>query len=38
MAKTRTVAHERSELFFGQVDDLCDKQSAFVTKGDDGLD
>ena len=36
MIKTRTVAHEPegSELCIGQVDNLCDKQSALITKGE----
>ena len=36
MINTRTVAHEPegSELCIGQVDNLCDKQSALVTKGE----
>jgi len=36
MVKTRTVAHEPegSELCIGQVDNLCDKQSALVIKGE----
>ena len=39
MVKTRTVAHEpeSNELCSGQVDNLCDKQSALVNKGEDGL-
>lgn len=36
MIKTHTFtrAHELSELFFGQVDNPCNKQSALVIKGE----